>query len=90
MSAINSLRTIALKSLSPQLRRLHTSKTVKDVFTATDSVMPQPHRATPVAFLGVTVASVSGIYVGGIMSMHIAALLEENEIFTPQDDEDDD
>ncbi|CAL4237695.1 unnamed protein product, partial [Meganyctiphanes norvegica] len=40
--------------------------------------------------LGVTVASVVGIYAGGVMSIHIAALLEENEIFTPQDDEDDD
>jgi len=89
-AAINSLRQIAARSLSPQLKRLHTSRSLGEVFTATDAVMPQPQRTSALGVIGVTVASGVGIYAGGVMSMHMAAWLEENELFTPQDDDDED
>lgn len=39
--------------------------------------------------LGVTVAVLSGLTVGSMISKDMASFLEENELFVPSDDDDD-
>lgn len=40
--------------------------------------------------MGITISTFLGIFAGAEMSKNIASFLEENELFVPSDDDDDD
>ncbi|KAK4302382.1 hypothetical protein Pmani_025533 [Petrolisthes manimaculis] len=71
-------------------RRIHLSRTHNDTFTPTDAVMPRPHVCTYLGYIGVAITITQGIFIGAEMSKNIASFLEENELFVPSDDDDDD
>ncbi|KAG7160517.1 Essential MCU regulator-like [Homarus americanus] len=72
------------------VRQLHLSKPCNDTFTTTDAVMPKPYTTKFTGYMGVTVATSLGVFAGAEMSKNIASFLEENELFVPSDDDDDD
>ncbi|KAK8749541.1 hypothetical protein OTU49_015419, partial [Cherax quadricarinatus] len=72
------------------VRQLHLSKPYSSTFTATDAVMPKPYTTKFTGYMGVTVATSMGIFTGAEISKNIASFLEENELFVPSDDDDDD
>lgn len=72
------------------MRHIHTTKVFKGTFTSTDAVMPKPHTTKLLGYMGVTLATSLGIFTGAEISKNIASFLEENELFVPSDDDDDD
>jgi len=88
-----SLRVIARKSvgiINPCMRQLHVSRLMKDTFTHTDAVLAKPQQTKIIGYFAASVAVCAGVTAGAQMSKNIAILLEENELFVPSDDDDDD
>ena len=54
--------------------------------------LPLPHRFVQTSFglIRMTIVVVPFLYVGTLISKNFAALLEEHDIFVPEDDDDDD
>ncbi|KAJ0033013.1 hypothetical protein NQD34_000120 [Periophthalmus magnuspinnatus] len=63
------------------------SRTV--VSTSSGGILPKPEK-TPFGLIRMTVVVVPFLYVGTLISKNFAALLEEHDIFVPEDDDDDD
>ncbi|KAJ8345222.1 hypothetical protein SKAU_G00294150 [Synaphobranchus kaupii] len=59
------------------------------IFTASGGIPPQPLK-TSFGLFRMTVVVVPFLYVGTLISKNFAALLEEHDIFVPEDDDDDD
>ncbi|KAG7460024.1 hypothetical protein MATL_G00216900 [Megalops atlanticus] len=59
------------------------------VYTPSGAIHPQPVK-TSFGLFRVTVVVVPFLYVGTLISKNFAALLEEHDIFVPEDDDDDD
>ncbi|CAL1601562.1 unnamed protein product [Knipowitschia caucasica] len=59
------------------------------VSTSSGGILPKPDK-TPFGLIRMTVVVVPFLYVGTLISKSFAALLEEHEIFVPEDDDDDD
>ncbi|KAG9343060.1 hypothetical protein JZ751_015278 [Albula glossodonta] len=59
------------------------------VFTASGGILPKPVK-TSFGLFRMTVIVVPFLYVGTLISKNFAALLEEHDIFVPEDDDDDD
>ncbi|XP_029950353.1 essential MCU regulator, mitochondrial-like [Salarias fasciatus] len=59
------------------------------VSTASGAILPKPDK-TPFGLIRMTVVVVPFLYVGTLISKNFAALLEEHDIFVPEDDDDDD
>ncbi|KAJ8387542.1 hypothetical protein AAFF_G00152380 [Aldrovandia affinis] len=59
------------------------------VFTAAGGIPPKPVK-TSFGLFRMTVVVVPFLYVGTLISKNFAALLEEHDIFVPEDDDDDD
>ncbi|XP_028261878.1 single-pass membrane protein with aspartate-rich tail 1b [Parambassis ranga] len=59
------------------------------VFTASGAILPKPEK-TPFGLIRMTIVVVPFLYVGTLISKNFAALLEEHDIFVPEDDDDDD
>lgn len=72
------------------MRHLHQSVVRNQTFTATDAVMPKPNVSRMTGYMGITIATSMGIFTGAEISKNIASFLEENELFVPSDDDDDD
>ncbi|XP_063859923.1 essential MCU regulator, mitochondrial-like [Scylla paramamosain] len=72
------------------VRQLHLSKPNNETFTVTDAVLPKPHSTKLAGYMGITMTTSLGIFTGAEMSKNIASFLEENELFVPSDDDDDD
>lgn len=53
-------------------------------------INPPPVSQTPFGLIRMTVVVVPFLYVGTLISKNFAALLEEHDIFVPEDDDDDD
>ncbi|XP_054616729.1 essential MCU regulator, mitochondrial-like [Dunckerocampus dactyliophorus] len=75
--------------------RLTPSKTVTACRTAVCSssgaILPKPNKEqTSFGLLRIAVVVVPFLYVGTQISKNFAALLEEHDIFVPEDDDDDD
>lgn len=49
-----------------------------------------PASQTPFGLIRMTIVVVPFLYVGTLISKNFAALLEEHDIFVPEDDDDDD
>merc|ERR1711915_892286 len=59
------------------------------VSTSSGGILPKPEK-TPFGLIRMTVVVVPFLYVGTLISKNFAALLEEHDIFVPEDDDDDD
>ncbi|XP_034544683.1 single-pass membrane protein with aspartate-rich tail 1b [Notolabrus celidotus] len=59
------------------------------VSTPSGAILPKPDK-TPFGLTRLTVVVVPFLYVGTLISKNFAALLEEHDIFVPEDDDDDD
>ncbi|KAF7213255.1 single-pass membrane protein with aspartate-rich tail 1b [Nothobranchius furzeri] len=59
------------------------------VSTSSGAMLPKPEK-TPFGLIRMTVVVVPFLYVGTLISKNFAALLEEHDIFVPEDDDDDD
>ncbi|KAL7829931.1 hypothetical protein AOLI_G00308160 [Acnodon oligacanthus] len=59
------------------------------VCTSTGAVMPKPKK-TPLGLMRIAMVVAPFLYVGTLISKNFAALLEEHDIFVPEDDDDDD
>lgn len=90
MAAITNLRCLATAARSINQRSIHTTKTTAVTFTESGAVMPNPGKTKVITLLGGLAAMTIGIYTGGMISKNIAGWLEENELFVPSDDDDDD
>ncbi|XP_056136706.1 essential MCU regulator, mitochondrial-like [Lampris incognitus] len=59
------------------------------VSTASGGILPKPDK-TSFGLIRMTAVVVPFLYVGTLISKNFAALLEEHDIFVPEDDDDDD
>ncbi|XP_029014661.1 essential MCU regulator, mitochondrial-like [Betta splendens] len=59
------------------------------VCTSSGAVLPKPKK-TPFGLFRIALVVVPFLYVGTQISKSFAALLEEHDIFVPEDDDDDD
>ncbi|XP_077461700.1 essential MCU regulator, mitochondrial-like [Stigmatopora argus] len=59
------------------------------VSSSTGAILPKPDK-TPFGLIRMTAVVVPFLYVGTLISKNFAALLEEHDIFVPEDDDDDD
>ncbi|XP_029996370.1 essential MCU regulator, mitochondrial [Sphaeramia orbicularis] len=59
------------------------------VTTSTGGILPKPKK-TPFGLIRIALVVVPFLYVGTQISKNFAALLEEHDIFVPEDDDDDD
>ncbi|XP_038131307.1 essential MCU regulator, mitochondrial-like [Cyprinodon tularosa] len=85
-------RKTGIKSCNPGLNpssipRKSQSRAV--VSTPSGGILPKPEK-TPFGLFRMTVVVVPFLYVGTLISKNFAALLEEHDIFVPDDDDDDD
>jgi len=90
MAALPSFRCLPTVARSLNNRCIHTTKTAAVTFTESGAVMPNPGKTKILTLLGGITAMCAGIYTGGMISKNIAGFLEENELFVPSDDDDDD
>ncbi len=66
-----------------------TSTTVRyKTFYRTGAIRPMP-KVLPFGFLGLVGSVVPGLFIGAAISKSVANFLEENELFVPSDDDDD-
>ncbi|KAM3623297.1 uncharacterized protein V6R79_009724 [Siganus canaliculatus] len=72
---------------SSNISRATQSRTA--VSTPSGAILPKPDK-TPFGLIRMTVVVVPFLYVGTLISKNFAALLEEHDIFVPEDDDDDD
>ncbi|XP_013889555.1 essential MCU regulator, mitochondrial [Austrofundulus limnaeus] len=87
-----SLRNMGITTRNPKskiscLFRTNQSRTV--VSTQSGAILPKPEK-TPFGLIRMTAVVVPFLYVGTLISKNFAALLEEHDIFVPEDDDDDD
>ncbi|KAL3987496.1 hypothetical protein ACER0C_014611 [Sarotherodon galilaeus] len=59
------------------------------VCSSSGSMLPKPKK-TPFGLIRIALVVVPFLYVGTQISKNFAALLEEHDIFVPEDDDDDD
>ncbi|XP_023148857.1 essential MCU regulator, mitochondrial [Amphiprion ocellaris] len=59
------------------------------VSTSSGGILPKPKK-TPFGLFRIALVVVPFLYVGTQISKNFAALLEEHDIFVPEDDDDDD
>ncbi|XP_034044239.1 single-pass membrane protein with aspartate-rich tail 1b [Thalassophryne amazonica] len=59
------------------------------VSTPSGAILPRPDK-TPFGLTRMAVVVVPFLYVGTLISKNFAVLLEEHDIFVPEDDDDDD
>ncbi|KAM9780176.1 essential MCU regulator, mitochondrial [Neosynchiropus ocellatus] len=87
----SALGRLARLSPLPRCRRLGTSGVPcrSAVFTSSGAVLPKPKK-TPFGVIRIGLVVVPFLYVGTQISKNFAALLEEHDIFVPEDDDDDD
>ncbi|XP_040002448.1 single-pass membrane protein with aspartate-rich tail 1b [Xiphias gladius] len=87
-----STRNAALMSRNTGLKSSNISRTTPirtAVSTPSGAILPKPDK-TPFGLIRMTVVVVPFLYVGTLISKNFAALLEEHDIFVPEDDDDDD
>lgn len=88
LSRVNLVKTLQLgRSLGKQNGRRIIQRTA--VTKSTGALLPEPQR-DPLGLLGFSGTVLVGLTLGATISKHIASFLEENELFVPADDDDDD
>merc|ERR1719468_600790 len=95
---LHSLRCLPLVSPHPmsslhhhQLhpRHLQVSPQYRDIDSGSGLVRPEPERTSHAGLLKMLLISSLGLYLGASISQKMAAFLEENDLFVPDDDDDD-
>ncbi|XP_037545412.1 essential MCU regulator, mitochondrial-like [Nematolebias whitei] len=86
LSVVRSSRSSTPRSLVSG-RTITPSRTA--VCSSTGAILPKPKK-TPFGLIRIAVVVVPFLYVGTRISKNFAALLEEHDIFVPEDDDDDD
>ncbi|KAJ8263962.1 hypothetical protein GJAV_G00143560 [Gymnothorax javanicus] len=98
VSAANSLpRRFLLKNAGVLIRRTGVKNTEINgltqfrnaVTTSSGAILPKPVK-TSFGLMRMTIVVIPFLYVGTLISKNFAALLEEHDIFVPEDDDDDD
>lgn len=87
-----SSRNTGIMTRNPSLKASTVSRTTQTrtvVSTPSGAILPKPEK-TPFGLIRMTVVVVPFLYVGTLISKNFAALLEEHDIFVPEDDDDDD
>ncbi|ODM93221.1 Protein EMRE, mitochondrial [Orchesella cincta] len=92
MSSVSRL----FRSLATPMGRLsrsngvHFHQPIRTAVTSdTGAFLPDPERAK-MGISGITVTVSIGLMLGAMISKNMASFLEENELFVPSDDDDDD
>ncbi|XP_068074486.1 essential MCU regulator, mitochondrial [Danio rerio] len=89
MAAVSVVRRFVCRSVcSPQLG-LQQLQHRTAVNTATGAILAKPKK-TAFGLLRIMTVVAPFLYVGTLISKNFAALLEEHDIFVPEDDDDDD
>ncbi|XP_019966909.2 essential MCU regulator, mitochondrial [Paralichthys olivaceus] len=86
LSALGPARAPLTRSLGPG-RAVTLCRTA--VCSPSGAILPRP-RKTPFGLVRIALVVVPFLYVGTQISKNFAALLEEHDIFVPEDDDDDD
>ncbi|XP_056309047.1 essential MCU regulator, mitochondrial-like [Danio aesculapii] len=87
MAAVSVVRRFVSRSVgSPRLQQLQHRTAVN---TATGAILAKPKK-TAFGLLRIMTVVAPFLYVGTLISKNFAALLEEHDIFVPEDDDDDD
>ncbi|XP_015236055.1 essential MCU regulator, mitochondrial-like isoform X2 [Cyprinodon tularosa] len=87
---LSAVRNSPLSPLSPSAmpgRTVTPSRTA--VCSSSGAILPKP-RKTPFGLMRIALVVIPFLYVGTQISKSFAALLEEHDIFVPEDDDDDD
>ncbi|XP_067334300.1 essential MCU regulator, mitochondrial-like isoform X2 [Channa argus] len=84
LSALRNLRTAPVTSSSSTVTPCRAA-----VCTSSGGIRPKP-RKTPLGLIRIALVVVPFLYLGTQISKTFAALLEEHDIFVPEDDDDDD
>ncbi|XP_060916834.1 single-pass membrane protein with aspartate-rich tail 1b [Labrus mixtus] len=87
-----STKNMGIVSRNTGLKTSNISKTTQSrtaVSTPSGAILPKPNK-TSFGLIRLTVVVVPFLYVGTLISKNFAALLEEHDIFVPEDDDDDD
>ncbi|XP_072239478.1 single-pass membrane protein with aspartate-rich tail 1b [Leuresthes tenuis] len=87
-----STRNTGIMSRNPGLKTSAISRTTQSrnvVSTPSGAILPKPDK-TAFGLIRMTAVVVPFLYVGTLISKNFAALLEEHDIFVPEDDDDDD
>jgi len=74
----------------PARRGVAHSAAARGVFTHTDAIAQRPYQSSLPTLSKVVAATVAGVAAGAWISKNIAGFLEENDLFVPSDDDDDD
>ncbi|XP_028310281.1 single-pass membrane protein with aspartate-rich tail 1b [Gouania willdenowi] len=77
---------------NPSVKPSNISRTIQSrtaVSSTSGAILPKPDK-TPFGLIRMTIVVVPFLYVGTLISKNFAALLEEHDIFVPEDDDDDD
>ncbi|KTG36523.1 hypothetical protein cypCar_00026648 [Cyprinus carpio] len=83
------IRTTATLSRNTGPKSVNATFSRTAVSTTSGAVLPKPVKV-PLGLTRMTIVVVPFLYVGNLISKHFAALLEEHDIFVPDDDDDDD
>uniref|UniRef100_A0A6V7J1Q0 Essential MCU regulator, mitochondrial n=1 Tax=Bracon brevicornis TaxID=1563983 RepID=A0A6V7J1Q0_9HYME len=85
-----STRIISLLKAKTTLHELNAVMARRTAITTrSGAVLPEPKRE-PLGFFKVAIGVVVGVMIGATLSKNIANFLEENDLFVPSDDDDDD
>ncbi|XP_061572725.1 single-pass membrane protein with aspartate-rich tail 1b [Cololabis saira] len=87
-----SIRNTGLMTRKPGSKTSAVFRNVQSrpvVSTASGAILPKPDK-TPFGLIRMTAVVIPFLYVGTLISKNFAALLEEHDIFVPEDDDDDD
>ncbi|KAK2816927.1 hypothetical protein Q5P01_025118 [Channa striata] len=87
-----STKNGAIMSRNTILKTPNLTKTTQirtGVSTPSGAILPKPDK-TPFGLIRMTIVVLPFLYLGTLISKNFAALLEEHDIFVPEDDDDDD
>ncbi|XP_040919098.1 essential MCU regulator, mitochondrial-like [Toxotes jaculatrix] len=87
LSVLRNARTSPLSAADGPGRTVAPCRTA--VCTSSGAILPKPKK-TPFGLIRIALVVVPFLYVGTLISKNFAALLEEHDIFVPEDDDDDD
>nr|XP_046271869.1 essential MCU regulator, mitochondrial-like [Scatophagus argus] len=87
LSALRNVHGSQLASSIGPERTVTPARTA--VCTSSGAILPKPKK-TPFGLIRIALVVVPFLYVGTQISKNFAALLEEHDIFVPEDDDDDD
>ncbi|KAK2917187.1 hypothetical protein QQF64_026204 [Cirrhinus molitorella] len=88
MAAVSAVRRFVSLSV-PHARLIRTQQHRTAVSTTSGAILPKPKK-TAFGLVRIMMVVAPFLYVGTLISKNFAALLEEHDIFVPEDDDDDD